>query len=142
MDFFDTLVSYETELWNALDRRLSGEEAVSLAKLEALRVVQRHAGTCRVQEVSDDLSITVGAASKLVDRMEAASLVQRLPNPNDRRSAVIQLTASGSEAHDAGLAVVEGELARHLADEDVRAVTAVLVRLRQRLASDGLAVSA
>jgi DNA-binding MarR family transcriptional regulator len=96
MDFFDALVGYETDLWNSLDRQLKDAGGVSLAKLEALRVIGRHAGTCRVQEVSDDLSITVGAASKLVDRLAAAGLVRRLPNPADRRSALLAFTDAGA----------------------------------------------
>jgi DNA-binding MarR family transcriptional regulator len=136
MDFFDTLIRYETDLWNHLDRRLSDEGAVSLAQLEALRVVHRNAGACRVQEVSRGLSITVGAASKLVDRLEGSGLAVRTPNPEDRRSALVALSKEGIAAHRAGEAVVERALADHLAGEDVSAVTRQLSGLRDRLRAE------
>lgn len=133
MEFFDRLVRYETYLWNHLDDRLRSAGAVSLGNLMALRVARRHAGSGRVQELSDELGITVGAASKLVDRLERDGLAERSANPHDRRSSVVALTAAGDAAHDAGVAVLEAELAAHLADEDVAADTALLGRLLDRL---------
>ena len=119
MDFFDALVRYETYLWNHLDDRLVAAGGVSLANLTALRVVRRHAGSARVQELRTHLGITVGAASKLVDRLERDGLVVRTANPHDRRSSLITLTPAGDAAHDAGVALVDSELAAHLAGEDV-----------------------
>ena len=95
MDFFDALVRYETYLWNHLDDRLVAAGGVSLANLTALRVVRRHAGSARVQELRTQLGITVGAASKLVDRLERDGLVVRTANPHDRRSSLIALTPAG-----------------------------------------------
>jgi DNA-binding MarR family transcriptional regulator len=134
---FDVLVRYETELWAMVESRLAAAGAVSLAKLEALRVVDRHAGRCRVHEVSADLSITVGAASKLVDRIEHAGLVSREPNPQDRRSALVVLTPAGADA----LAFADSAASRALADHldasgvDVTALTDGLAALRERLAA-------
>ena len=72
MDLFDVLVRYEIALWNAVDQELARQKLISLAHLHALRVVDRYQGRARVQEVSDDIGITVGAASKLVDGLERA----------------------------------------------------------------------
>lgn len=133
--FFDELVRYETDLWAMVDGRLSASGAVSLARLEALRVVDAHAGRCRVQEISRDLSITVGAASKLTDRIESAGLVRREPNPDDRRSALVALTTEGEQA----LAFADG-VARRVLDEhlggsgvDIASLTDGLRALRARL---------
>src|SRR3954471_5106365 len=142
MDFFDSLVRYETDLWNHVDRRLSEAGAVSLAQLEALRVIRGCEGACRVQEISRGLSITVGAASKLVDRLERRGLAVRSPNPDDRRSAMGDLTAVGSEAHEAAEAVAERALAEHLADEDLSGLTQQLNRLRARLGAAASEVTA
>ncbi|MFC7025686.1 MarR family winged helix-turn-helix transcriptional regulator [Promicromonospora thailandica] len=126
---------YETELWAMVESRLAAAGAVSLATLEALRVVDRHAGRCRVHEVSEDLSITVGAASKLVDRIERAGLVRRAPNPQDRRSALVVLTPAGADA----LAFADDTAGRALADHldpsgvDVAALADALAVLRERL---------
>jgi DNA-binding MarR family transcriptional regulator len=142
MDFFYSLVRYETDLWNHLDRRLSEEGAVSLAQFEALRVIQGCGGLCRVQEVSRGLSITVGAASKLVDRLERGGFAARRPNPDDRRSAMVDLTAAGSAAHKAAERVAERALAAHVGGEDLSGLTLHLNRLHARLGAAATAVTA
>lgn len=130
--FLRTLVRYETHLWNHLDGLLRGGGVVSLATLSALGVVHDHA-TSRVQEVSVDLGITVGAASKLVDRLERAGLVERTANPLDRRSSLLELTPAGRAAHAEATALLDAALDEHLGGEDVRAVEQVLGRLLHRL---------
>ena len=70
MEFFDALERYEVALWSAVDRELVRRGRVGLGQLHALRLLERHRGLARVQDLSDDIGITVGAASKLVDRLE------------------------------------------------------------------------
>jgi DNA-binding MarR family transcriptional regulator len=48
--------------------------------------------------VSVQLQITVGAASKVVDRVEAAGHCARQPDPRDRRSSLLVLTPAGAAA--------------------------------------------
>ena len=142
MDFFTTLVQYETHLWNHLDQRLRARGEVELSTLAALHVVRRHEGTCRVQDLHTDLGITVGAASKLVDRLERDGLAARGANPVDRRSSLITLTDAGHEAHASGWTVLQDGLSEHLADEaDVVPLTATLNRLRETLTKRATEVS-
>lgn len=133
MDFFDALVRSEVNLWNHLDDHIR-TLGLSLGTLEGLRVVRRHPGTCRVQEIRTDLGITVGAASKVVDRLERDGLAVRSAHPHDRRSSLVTLTPAGHEAHDRGVAALQAALDAVLADEpDLAVVTAALQRLRTRL---------
>ena len=138
MDFFDTLIRYETDLWNHLDRTLLSEGAVTLATLEALRVVDRHAGRARVHELQDDLRITVGAASKLADRLEKAGLAVRSANPDDRRSSILTLTPEGRAEHARGVEVLDQALTAHLAGEGsaLEALTSSIRRLNGRLTTE------
>jgi len=136
MEFFDALVRYETELWNRLERTLIDAGAVSLAKLEALRVVARHPGSCRVNEIAHDLAITVGAASKLVDRLVRDGLVTRQPHPHDRRSALIVATSIGAAALTEARTIATRFLDGHLTGSDVEAMTSTLVVLRTQLGED------
>jgi DNA-binding MarR family transcriptional regulator len=48
--------------------------------------------------VTDGLLTRASDATRLVDRMERAGLVERLPNPADRRSVLVRATAAGREA--------------------------------------------
>jgi DNA-binding MarR family transcriptional regulator len=43
------------------------------------------------RDVISTLSITSGACTALLDRLEASRFIQRIPNPEDRRSVLIQL---------------------------------------------------
>jgi hypothetical protein len=56
----------------------------------------------RREEVADDIAITVGEASKVIDRWERAELVRRVSNPSDRRSSLLQRTVPGSAALSEG----------------------------------------
>ena len=136
MDFFDLLIRYETGLWNHLEDRLRDGGAVSLATLSALRVVDHHDRRARVQDVRADLRITVGAASKLVDRLERDGLATRRPHPDDRRSSLVDLTPAGRDALATGTALLDEAMRAHLADESetaLAAATEVLGRLDARL---------
>jgi DNA-binding MarR family transcriptional regulator len=132
MDFFDTLVRYETDLWNTLDRRLASADQVSVATMQALRIVHGQPAA-RVNDLSAALAITVGAASKLVDRLERNGLAVRSPHPTDRRSSVIALTPTGRSALAAAIPVADAVLLECLAEEDVAVLTTAIRRLQQGL---------
>jgi DNA-binding MarR family transcriptional regulator len=138
MDFFDALIRYETSLWNCVDNRLRAAGAPSLAVLSALRVVSRYAPSGRVQELRQELRITVGAASKLADRLEKEGLAQRHPHPSDRRSSLISLSSAGEQALALGSQVLQDVMDEHLAGEDVSALVSVVKRLDERLTASAV----
>lgn len=102
---FRDLVRMETDLWNRVDSRIDAEHGFPLAWLEVMRVVST-TPDCRVLDVAEALSITVGGASKVVDKVEGGGWCRRLPNPSDGRSQLLQLTASGRQVLDAANATL------------------------------------
>ncbi len=48
--------------------------------------------------------VTSGTMTNRVDRLAARGLVERLPDPHDRRGVLVQLTDAGREAVDAAMA--------------------------------------
>ena len=139
MEFFDVLVRYEVALWSAVDQELGRRHEINLGLLHALRIVDRHDGRARVQDLSYDIGITVGAASKLVDRLERDGLATRSPNPANRRSSLIALTPTGRESLASAWAVCNGAVARAIGTEEVEPLTVAIQRLQARLdALDGL----
>src|ERR1700712_174937 len=106
---FSDLMRLETELWNAVDARLRADFDLPLSRYEPMKVVQRR-GPCRVNDIAADLVITVGGTSKLIDRIESAGHCRRRPNPEDGRSSVIELTASGRRLLDKATQAVDDEL--------------------------------
>ena len=109
-NLFTQLVRAEIELWDALTERLQAETGVSVSQFQALSAIAGLEGTARVQDISNEMSITVGATSKLVDRLERGSLVARQSNPADRRSSIVVLTEEGRRA----LQAATGSAEKHL----------------------------
>ena len=130
---FNDIIRFEIELWNAADVRLRHDFQLPLSQFEPMSVIDRLPG-CRVYDVATELGITTGGVSKLVDRIEARGYCRRLPNPADRRSSLLELTAEGKRVlTEAGVAFDE-ELQRMLGsavpERTLRQFAAVLVRLR------------
>jgi MarR family multiple antibiotic resistance transcriptional regulator len=136
MDFFDVLVRYETALWSVVEKDLSRAGTVGPGSLQGLRVIDRFAPTCRVNELSRELGITIGAASKFVDRLERGGLAVRTPHPSDRRSSRVNLTSAGEQALSIGVTALENSLSRVLGDAALDDVLNVLLSLQAKL--DGL----
>ena len=110
---FSDLVRLETDLWGLVDLRLRREHEVPLSWFEPMQVMDR-VSDCRVADIAEALSITVGGASKLVDRIEHAGWCRRAPNPNDARSSVLTLSRAGRRVLDAAQDSFDDELATRL----------------------------
>lgn len=68
-----------------------GLEASELAALEHLQA----AGPMTLGRLGERLSMSPGAVTALVDRLERKGYVERIPNPKDRRSALVRETQAG-----------------------------------------------
>ncbi len=110
---FSDLVRLETELWDRVDRRLREDHDLPLSWFEPMQVMDRVVD-CRVVDIAEELSITVGGVSKLVDRIERAGWCVRAPNPNDARSSVVTLTRAGQRLLKAAKGSCDDELAVRL----------------------------
>ncbi|MEV4640144.1 MarR family transcriptional regulator [Actinoplanes sp. NPDC049548] len=108
-DVFDRLVSVEIAFWERVDARLRAEGRLALGQLLPMRVMAT-TPRCRVFDIAAQLQITVGAASKTVDRVEAAGHCVRRPNPADRRSSLIEMTEAGVTALADAEVVFEDEV--------------------------------
>ncbi len=111
---FETLLRAEITLWNSLDNALLSDAGVSVPTLQALTAIAERPGAARVQDVSEAMTITVGATSKLVDRLERDGLAERQSNPGDRRSSILVLTDAGRAAQATAATAAEAHLAELL----------------------------
>jgi DNA-binding MarR family transcriptional regulator len=106
------LVRLEIVLWERIDARLRERHELSLAFFESLYFIsQAPAGSLRVGDLANALKVTVGGTSKLVDRIEAAGLIARGPDPDDRRASRLTLTPEGERTLQAGAKSYEEEFA-------------------------------
>ncbi len=109
---FGDLIRLETQLWDLVDARMRRDHGLALSWFEPMQVIDR-TPRCRVIDIAEALSITIGGTSKLVDWIETAGWCGRSPHSDDGRSSMIELTPAGR-----GLLV---EAQRTFADEvDIR----------------------
>ena len=113
------LIRLEIALWDRIDARLRAEHDIPLAHFESLWFLS-HApgGALRIGELASALRVTVGGTSKIADRIAAAGLIRRQPDPADRRVSMVVLTAKGKRKHAAAQQTYEAELDDALANLD------------------------
>ncbi len=112
--WFIDLVRVETRLYNAVDDRLRAEHGLTLGQFQILQLIAA-TDNCRVLDIVRDVAITVGAASKAVDRVEAAGWCRRSANPSDRRSSYLTLTEAGERLLAAATPAFTSEITDRLA---------------------------
>jgi len=108
------------------------EENLSGAKLAALTHLVRAGDPVPLGELAEQCACVRSNITQLVDRLEAERLVERLPDPADRRSVRAALTAAGRERHAEAVRIVgetEREVFAGLGEEDRQALTRLLGRL-------------
>ncbi len=73
---------------------LAKSMGLEVSELMALEHLQA-AGPMTLRRLGERLSMSPGAVTALVDRLEARGYVVRVPNPEDRRSALVCLAEAG-----------------------------------------------
>jgi DNA-binding MarR family transcriptional regulator len=121
-----------------VEGRLEGALGViglSLAKLNVLKALADTREPLPLSHLADRCCCVRSNITQLVDRLEAERLVERLPDPADRRSVRAALTAAGRERHAEAVRIV-GETERQvfagLGEEDRQALTRLLGRLGEQ----------
>lgn len=111
--------------------RLLAEFGLSVADFDVLATLRRQAqpDSVKAKDLQASVMITSGGMTKRLDRLQSAGLIERHPDPDDRRGVLITLTSSGRNLIDEALpALLSAE-----ADTIHRAIGSD--RDRQRLAA-------
>ena len=99
IQWLSDLIRVEIVLWNRINARLLNAHDLSLAFFESLYFIdQAPNGTLRIGDLARSLRITVGATSKLVDRIAVTGLIRREFDADDRRASHVVLTDAGKQA--------------------------------------------
>lgn len=95
---FGRLLGAANRLEYILGRALEAECGVSHLTFEVLLILGRagHPGLS-MRAIAQEQVLTTGGATRLVDRMESAGLVERSEDPDDRRGRLVRLTAHGEK---------------------------------------------
>lgn len=90
--------------WSAVFMRRSMHDFLRFARKSGLSMVQMnvlthiyYGGECDITALLETLEVSKAAAGQLVERMEQQGLVERRPDPQDRRARIVSLTAKGSQ---------------------------------------------
>lgn len=136
-DLLDALVGAEIAVWNRLEHILwNTPGSATLGRLLTLRTIDASGPHgAHVHELASAQRITVGAASRLVDRLEADGLIERRACPKDRRASCLLLTGAGEARMMTAAARVSEELERLLADFSAEEIHAFIPLLRRLAAS-------
>lgn len=105
---------------------------LSLAKLGALRHLAAAQDPLPLGHLAERISCVKSNVTQLVDRLEADGLVQRMPDPSDRRSVRAQITDLGRSRYEAGLQALEAaevSIVQKLPETDQQNLNTILTRL-------------
>jgi DNA-binding MarR family transcriptional regulator len=80
---------------------------LSTTKLLTLRHLIDSDESVSLGQLASCMAFAKSNATQLVDNLEAASLVKRVPDPCDRRSTRLDLTEAGKQQHEAALQAVQ-----------------------------------
>jgi DNA-binding MarR family transcriptional regulator len=90
-------------------------------------------GGTRVTELAEQAGVTKQTAGYLVDQLERAGYVRRVPDPRDARARLVQLAERGAAVREVAKATeaqVEAEWAAHLGPRATKQLRRALTRLR------------
>jgi len=115
-------------LQSASFERLFARHGLTWGEFLVLAALRRSGPPYRMNPTAlfSALILSSGAMTNRLDRLEAMGLIRRLPDPNDRRGRLVELTAKGRR-------LVDAALVDHLANEE-RLLAALGPSERRRLA--------
>ncbi|WP_369166763.1 MarR family winged helix-turn-helix transcriptional regulator [Streptomyces sp. R28] len=95
---FGRLQGAANRLEYLLGRRIEEECGISHLMYEVLLILGRAGDPgLSMRAIGQEQVLTTGGATRLVDRMQAAGLVQRVTDPADGRGRLVRLTPLGEE---------------------------------------------
>ncbi|MGV9674275.1 MarR family winged helix-turn-helix transcriptional regulator [Nocardia sp. NPDC003482] len=110
----------------------AGFEDITLAQARMMARIAPKGN--RLTELAEQAQVTKQTAGFLVDQLERAGYVERVPDPSDGRARLVRLAERGERARRVAndeAAAVEREWAAHLGVQRMRQLRDALTRLRE-----------
>jgi DNA-binding MarR family transcriptional regulator len=106
---------------------------VNVTDMECLAVLF-FKGVSTPKELSEYTGLSSGATTAMLDRLEKGGLIERRPNPNDRRGTLI-VVKEAAKAHVgplfAGVREAQDKLTSGYSEQDLKLITSFLQRLTE-----------
>ena len=120
-------------LVDVLDTELQATAGIPQRWYDVLIHLEESPDGIAMTELADQILYSKSGFTRVVDRMEEAGLVSRVRPPNDRRSILVTLTATGTKTmeqarghHRDG---IDRHFSQHLTDTDITALTRALEKI-------------
>lgn len=139
LNAWHTFLTAHARLIERLEAELQLQRGLSLSWYDVLVQLQEAPhDRLRMTELADAVLLSKSGLTRLVDRMCADGLVERIPDPDDKRGTFVQLTKTGlaclRDAAPVHLRGVQQHFGEYLSDAESHALAAAL-----RKVVDGLA---
>jgi DNA-binding MarR family transcriptional regulator len=120
-------------LIDVLDAELERDAGIPLRWYDALIHLEETPDGLRMNELAERILYSKSGFTRVVDRLEEASLVRRVRPENDRRSILVVLTDQGRAKIDQARShhrhAIEQHFSSHLTDTDIKTLTIALEKL-------------
>ncbi|MEP7214759.1 MAG: MarR family transcriptional regulator [Anaerolineaceae bacterium] len=142
MTAWHTFLVAHARVIERLEAELQRERGLPLSWYDVLVQLQEALGNrLRMTDLAGAVLLSKSGLTRLVDRMHADGLVERRPDPGDRRGTFVQLTPAGLErlrvAAPVHLRGIQQHFGEHLSDADARALASALGKVVNGLPGSG-----
>lgn len=143
LDAWRTLLTAHAAVVEVLAAEMEEREGIPLGWYEVLLYLhEAEGGRLRMHELAESLLLSRSAATRFVDRMQHAGLVDREADPQDGRGTFVVMTGPGRDvfarAAPVHLAGIRRLFTDHLTHEEARVMRDALQRVLGAL-GDGVA---
>ncbi len=127
IDTFGRLLEVRARLDRELGQSLEESHDLSHTWFEVLlRIGRANEERLKMCDLANEIALTTGGVTRLVDRMVDAGYILRVPSPSDRRVQFIELT-------DTGRTLLEDACATHLGDLEDQMFSRLTIREAEQL---------
>ncbi len=119
-------------------RLLQDRFATTLPRFDLMAQLERAPGGLKMGELSRRMMVTGGNVTGITDLLEREGLVERVPDPDDRRAILVRLTAAGRRGFAAMAAEHERWIVEsfgELSQREMAAMASLLARLKTHVRS-------
>lgn len=129
------LIEISRDLFPLLDQEFRANTGLDLQRYDIMLHVSESPGGCRMTDLAGAIVTSKSGLTSIIDRMEADGLLERRPDPDDRRVTRLRLTKLGEErfaqASRHHRSVVRRIFTSRVSDSEAHMVVDVLQRLRE-----------
>jgi DNA-binding MarR family transcriptional regulator len=126
-------VRTHTRYWDRVETQMRRDHGLTMARYDVLAHLNMAGGRLGLGELAAAVALSPSGLSKLLDRMHAAGLIRRDPDPDDARAAFATITARGrtlvEQAREGHHALLRATFGQALSERDLADLTRIMARV-------------